>query len=58
MNDLLSDTTLVSVVAIAISVLSVGISIATVILTKKTNERDNARIAREDAELERVLGAE
>lgn len=58
MNDLLYDTTLISIVTIVISVLSVGISIATVILIKKTNERDNARIARENSELKGGVGAE
>lgn len=56
MNDLLSDTTLVSIVAIAISALSLGLSVTNTILVKKTKERDNARIARENAELKRVLG--
>jgi hypothetical protein len=44
MND--SATTFISIFAIVISVLSIGISIAMIVLTKKTADRDNARIAR------------
>lgn len=46
---LLADGTFISILAIVLSVLSIGVSIVNVILIKKTNERDNARIAREDA---------
>jgi hypothetical protein len=52
MNDLatlLSDGTCVAIFAIVISVLSIGISITMIVLTKKTADRDNARIAREEA---------
>jgi hypothetical protein len=43
------DETFVAILAIVISVLSIGISITMIVLTKKTVERDNARIAREEA---------
>lgn len=48
---LFSDMTFVSILAIVISVLSIGVSAANVVLMRKTNERDNARIARENARL-------
>lgn len=42
------DATFVAILTIAMSVLSIGVSIASLILTKKTVERDNARLAREE----------
>lgn len=47
LNTLLSDVIFLSILTIVISVLGIGMSIASVILVKKTNERDNARIAEE-----------
>lgn len=49
MNELVIDGTFIAILTIVISVLSIGISVSMIVLTKKTNERDNARIAREDA---------
>lgn len=48
LNTLLSDVIFLSVLTIVISVLGIGISITSIILVKKTNERDNARIAQEE----------
>ena len=46
---LLLNSTFVAILSIVLSILSIGMSVAIIILTKKTKERDDARIAMEEA---------
>lgn len=46
---LLLNPTFVAIFSIVLSILSIGMSVTIIILTKKTKERDDARIAMEEA---------